>query len=278
MTIGIVGLGLMGGSLGLALKKLPDVAHIVGYDHNPAHRQDALKLGLVDEIGNWEAIRRCDVIYLAIPVEGIIAVLKQLNGIDESTTVIDLGSTKARIVQNVPPAIRKNFVAAHPMTGTEKFGPQAALEGLYEGKIVVLCDLEQSGALQAERARRLFEGIGMKVVTMGAEEHDRHAAYISHLPHAISYALANAVMAQEDARSILILAAGGFRDMSRLAKSSPIMWEEIFKQNSRHLLEAMDRFEEELKTCRKLVEEGEWQKLNEWMAKGQKLHTIFKER
>ncbi len=278
MTIGIVGLGLMGGSLGLALKKLPDVAHIVGYDHNPAHRQDALKLGLVDEIGDWEAIRRCDVIYLAIPVEGIIAVLKQLNGIDESTTVIDLGSTKARIVQNVPPAIRKNFVAAHPMTGTEKFGPQAALEGLYEGKIVVLCDLEQSGALQAERARRLFEGIGMKVVTMGAEEHDRHAAYISHLPHAISYALANAVMAQEDARSILILAAGGFRDMSRLAKSSPIMWEEIFKQNSRHLLEAMDRFEEELKTCRKLVEEGEWQKLNEWMAKGQKLHTIFKER
>jgi len=278
MTIGIVGLGLMGGSLGLALKKLPDVAHIVGYDHNPAHRQDALKLGLVDEIGDWEAIRRCDVIYLAIPVEGIIAVLKQLNGIDESTTVIDLGSTKARIVQNVPPAIRKNFVAAHPMTGTEKFGPQAALEGLYEGKIVVLCDLEQSGALQAERARRLFEGIGMKVVTMGAEEHDRHAAYISHLPHAISYALANAVMAQEDARSILILAAGGFRDMSRLAKSSPIMWEDIFKQNSRHLLEAMDRFEEELKTCRKLVEEGEWQKLNEWMAKGQKLHTIFKER
>ncbi|NPA29212.1 MAG: prephenate dehydrogenase [Epsilonproteobacteria bacterium] len=277
MTIGIVGLGLMGGSLGLALKELPDVAHIVGYDHNPTHRRDALQLGLVDEIGEWEAIRRCDVIYLAIPVEGIIAALKQLTDIDESTTIIDLGSTKARIVQNVPPAIRKNFVAAHPMTGTEKFGPKAALEGLYEGKIVVLCDLEQSGALQAERARRLFEAIGMRVVTMGAREHDRHAAYISHLPHAISYALANAVMAQEDARSILILAAGGFRDMSRLAKSSPVMWEDIFKQNREYLLEAMDRFEEELKTCRKLVEEGEWQKLHEWMAEGQKLHTIFKE-
>ena len=278
MTIGIVGLGLMGGSLGLALRHLDLVDKVVGYDRNPTHREEALRLGLVDEIVDWEVLKRCDVIFLAIPVEGIIQALNALTDVPADTTIIDLGSTKARIVENIPPAIRRNVVPAHPMTGTEKFGPQAALEGLYEGKIVVLCDIEESGQTQARTARTLFEAIGMQVVTMDAKEHDRHAAYISHLPHAISYALANAVMAQEDARSILILAAGGFRDMSRLAKSSPIMWEDIFKQNSRHLLEAMDRFEEELKTCRKLVEEGEWQKLNEWMAKGQKLHTIFKER
>jgi prephenate dehydrogenase len=110
---------------------------------------------------------------------------------------------------------------------------------------------------------------------MDAKEHDRHAAYISHLPHAISYALANAVMAQEDAKNILILAAGGFRDMSRLAKSSPVMWEEIFKQNRDNLLEAMDHFEEELKRCRSLINEENWKGLYTWMEEAQKLHDIL---
>ncbi|WP_353661967.1 prephenate dehydrogenase [Hydrogenimonas sp. SS33] len=275
MVVGIVGLGLMGGSLGLALKGVPQVEKIVGYDRNPHHCNEALELELVDEVVSWEELKRSDVIYLAIPVEGIIRALQELTDISPMSTVIDLGSTKARIVENIPPQIRKNVVPAHPMTGTEKFGPSAALPNLYRDKIVVLCNLEESGELQRDTARTLFKKIGMKIVTMDAHEHDRHAAYISHLPHAISFALANAVMAQEDAKNILILAAGGFRDMSRLAKSSPVMWEEIFKQNRENLLESMDRFEEELARCRNLINEADWKGLHRWMEEANKLHKIL---
>ncbi|WP_300363562.1 prephenate dehydrogenase [Hydrogenimonas sp.] len=275
MIVGIVGLGLMGGSLGLALRSVPQVNRVVGYDRNPHHSAEALERRLVDAIVSWEELKRCDVIFLAIPVEGIIKALHDLTDIPPRTTIIDLGSTKAKIVDNIPPKIRKNVVPAHPMTGTEKFGPSAALANLYRDKIVVLCDLEKSGELQRETAKALFKAIGMKIVTMDAHEHDRHAAYISHLPHAISYALANAVMAQEDAENILILAAGGFRDMSRLAKSSPIMWEEIFKQNRGHLLEAMDHFEEELRVCRALIMGEKWEDLRNWMEEAQKLHDIL---
>ncbi len=275
MVVGIVGLGLMGGSLGLALRSLPQVSRVVGHDHNPHHCNEALELGLVDDIVTWEELKRSDVIFLAIPVEGIIKALRDLTDVPPTTTIIDLGSTKAKIVDSIPPQIRKNVVPAHPMTGTEKFGPHAALANLYRDKIVVLCNLEESGELQRETARTIFTKLGMKIVTMDAHEHDRHAAYISHLPHAISFALANAVMAQEDAENILILAAGGFRDMSRLAKSSPIMWEEIFKQNRGNLLESMDRFEEELRTCRALILEENWEGLRAWMEEANRLHDIL---
>jgi len=275
MVVGIVGLGLMGGSMGLALKSVPQVTKIIGYDHNRSHCEEALKYHLIDEVCEWDDIKRADVIFLAIPVEGIIRSFHDLADVSPMCTIIDLGSTKEKIVSNIPPQIRKNVVPAHPMTGTEKFGPAAALANLYRNKIVVLCNLEASGELQRATAKALFEAIGMKIVTMDAKEHDRHAAYISHLPHAISYALANAVMSQEDARNILILAAGGFRDMSRLAKSSPIMWKEIFKQNKANLLCSMEHFEEELARCRKLIEEERWEELEVWMEKAQKLHDIL---
>jgi len=275
MVVGIVGLGLMGGSMGLAIKNLEFIDKVVGFDHNPSHCKDAVSLNLVDEIVDWEGLKQSDVIFLAIPVEGIINSLQNLIDISPNTTIIDLGSTKAKIVENIPTQIRKNFVAAHPMTGTEKFGPTAALKNLYKDKIVVLCNLEDSGEHQRNTTYKIFEEIGMKIVTMDAKEHDRHAAYISHLPHAISYAIANAVMAQEDAKNILILAAGGFRDMSRLAKSSPVMWEEIFKQNKNNLLEAMDHFEVELKRCRELINNEEWESLHNWMKDANKLHDIL---
>ncbi len=275
MVVGIVGLGLMGGSMGLALKGVAEVGKIVGYDHNTEHCKTALEHDLVDAIVGWEEIKRCDVIFLAIPVEGIIKALYQLEDVDQKCTIIDLGSTKAKIVESIPPAIRKNVVPAHPMAGTEKFGPDAAVANLYRERVVVLCNIEESGERQKILARTLFEAIGMRVVTMDAKEHDRHAAYISHLPHAISYALANAVLAQEDAKNILILAAGGFKDMSRLAKSSPVMWEEIFKQNRDNLLDAMDHFEEELKECRRLINDSDWEGVKKWMEEAKKLHDIL---
>ena len=274
--IGIIGLGLMGGSLSLALKKCSDTYHFTGLDHNEKHCSQALSLGLVDEIvHSLDEIKKCDIIFLTIPVDGIITVAKELEPLNEKCTVIDLGSTKEKISESIPKTIRKNFVTAHPMTGTEKFGPTAALDDLYEGKVVVLCDLEKSGEHQQRVAKKLFSDIGMKLVYMGAKEHDRHAAFISHMPHALSYALANSVMEQEDPESIVALAGGGFKDMSRIAKSSPKMWEDIFRQNQTNLIEAIEAFETELKLCRLMVENEEWDTLNQWMTKANTLHDIL---
>ncbi len=275
MNVAIIGLGLMGGSLALSLKKLDFIDEIVGHDHNKKHQEDALSLGLVKKIVSFEEVKKYDVIFLAIPVNGVIAALHNLKDVAKETTIIDLGSTKEKIVAAVPQEIRKNFVAAHPMTGTENFGPHAALEGLYEDKVVVLCDLEDSGEHQREVARKIFKALGMKKYFMKSREHDRHAAFISHMPHAISYSLANTVMKQEKRDNILALAAGGFRSMSRLAKSSPYMWEDIFRQNKENLLEAIELFQKELNSMKKSIQNDEWDKVHKEMADANKLHDIF---
>lgn len=277
MEIGIVGLGLMGGSIALSLKKLPFVTSVIGSDHNLEHQKTALELGLVQAIVPFETLKkRCDVIFFAVPVDGVIALLNQsidLAGSDK--TLIDLGSTKALIVDAIPPEIRENVVAAHPMTGTEQFGPKAAFEGLYTGKVVVLCDLEHSGKKQRDVAIKLFHAIGMQIHTMGAAQHDRHAAIISHMPHIISYALANTVLAQEEKENILALAAGGFRSMSRLAKSSPTMWEDIFRQNRANVLEAVELFQRELETLKEALKEKDYTTLHKEMKDANKLSEIF---
>ena len=275
MNVAIVGLGLMGGSLALSLKKLDFIDNIVGSDHNELHKKQALELNLVSKIIDFKEILNYDVIFLAIPVDGVIAATKNLTAVSKETTIIDLGSTKAKIVSSIPPSIRENFVAAHPMTGTENFGPLAAVENLYKNQVVVLCDLEQSGELQQRVARKIFKALNMKKYFMGATEHDRHAAFISHMPHAISYSIANTVMNQENKHNILALAAGGFRSMSRLAKSSPYMWEDIFRQNKDNLLEAIELFEDELKNLKKNIQNEEWSKVHKEIQSGNKLHDIL---
>ena len=275
MTIGIVGLGLMGGSMGLALKAKESALEILGYDLNEEHAHEALKLGLVDRIASFEEIKKADIIVLATPVEAVIRITQELENIDSLTTIIDLGSTKEKIVSSIPPSIRKNFVAAHPMAGIEKFGPKAAFAELFQNHIVVLCNIEESGSIQQERSEWLFQTIGMEIVYMDARAHDLHAAYISHLPHAISYALANSVLKQEDPKSILILAAGGFRDMSRIAKSSPQMWSDIFKQNRENLLLSLDAFEKEVTKAREMIEKEKWKELEAWMENATTLHKIL---
>lgn len=275
MKIAIIGLGLMGGSLALSLKKQPYIKTIVGYDHNERHKKEALELNIVDSIASFEEVKKCDVIFLAIPVDGLIATLPELIGVSADTTIIDLGSTKEKIIASVPKEIRKNFVGAHPMTGTENFGPKAAIEGLYEDKVVVLCDLEDSGELQSQRAKMIFKSLKMKKSFMRAKEHDRHAAFISHMPHAISYSIANTVMRQENKHNILALAAGGYRSMSRLAKSSPQMWEDIFRQNKTNLLEAITIFEEELSQLKSAIQSDDWERVHQEMSDGNKLHDIL---
>ena len=275
MVVGIVGLGLMGGSLGLALQNTKLVSKIVGFDHNLSHCEEALKLGLIHEIVSFSEIKKCDVIFLAIPVGSIIKALQELKDVIETTTIIELGSTKAEIVNSVPQTIRTNFIAAHPMTGTEKFGPSAAIQNLYHDKVVVLCDTDSNDDLHKNRAIQIFSHIGMKIVFMDPKEHDAHASFISHLPHVISYALANSVMGQEDPKSILALAAGGFRDMSRVAKSSPQMWSDIFKQNKLNVLNSIHIFEQELEKSKKMIEDEDWNGLEAWMRKATTLHKIL---
>ena len=276
MNIGIIGLGLMGGSLGLALKKLPQKYTLIGYDYNPNHCSDALRLKLVDSISkDFKEIKSCDIIILTIPVDAIISTSKELIDIHKNCTIIDFGSSKEKISNAIPKSIRQNFVTAHPMTGTEKFGPSAAVPELYTEKTMVICDIEKSADFQKGVALSLFKDIAAKIVFMDAKEHDRHAAFISHMPHAVSYALAQSVMKQEDPKSIIALAGGGFKSMSRIAKSSPNMWEDIFRQNKENLLESINAFNREMQLCQKLIEEDKWDELHQWISEANKLHDIL---
>lgn len=276
MNIGIVGLGLMGGSFAKAVKKYGIAEKVYGFARSEKSKKEILELNLVDELVDIKTLKeKCDLIVLAIPVDNIIAFLPNLLDINKDTTIMDLGSTKEFIVKNIPPQIRENFVAAHPMCGSEKFGPKASMDNLYEGKTVVLCDLEENTELHKNRGIKIFQDIGMRLVFMNSQNHDVHACYMSHLPHAISYSLANTVMNQEDPKSIIALAAGGFKDMSRIAKSSPNMWTDIFKQNRKNLLKSIDLFEDHMKKVREMVEKEEYDKLEEWMKKANSLHEIL---
>lgn len=275
MQVGIIGLGLIGGSMGLALRETKMFKTILGYDINPLHNQQALSLGLVDECVGLEDIKECDVIFLAIPLDGVIDTLEKLHNIPPHTTIIDLGGAKEKIIRSVPAKIRKNFIGAHPMSGTEFFGPKAALKDLFKNKIIILTDLADSGEFQVAYAKEIFVAIGMRIVKMDAKEHDWHIALISHLPHIISYALANAVLSQEDPQTILALIGGGFKDMSRISKSSPIMWKDIFKQNKENVLKSLEIFTKEIELGRKLIEEEKWEDLKAWMAKANTLQNFM---
>lgn len=275
MQAGIIGLGLIGGSLGLGLREIGMFKKIIGLDSDLLHLQQALSLGLIDEEASLEEIKACDVIFLATPVEAILQILPQLIGIANHTTIIDLGSTKSLISQSVPKEIRKNFVAAHPMSGTENFGPKAAFKDLLPHHIVVLTDLEQSGEYQVALAKEIFLALKMTIIKMDSLSHDNHAAFISHLPHIISYALANTVLSQQNPQDILALAGGGFKGMVRIAKSSPKMWRDIAKQNRNELLKSLKVFEEEMQKAQKLIKEESWEELETWMAKANSLYEIF---
>ncbi|NPA87716.1 prephenate dehydrogenase [Caminibacter pacificus] len=275
MVCGIVGLGLMGGSFGLACKGYFD--KIIGIDHNIQHQEDALKLGLVDEIGTFEDLKQADVIVLAIPIRGIINALNHLSKLNlkKDSLIIDFGSTKESIVNECPKNIRKNLVASHPMAGTEYSGPQAAIADLYYNKVMVVCNIEDSGEEQVKRAFDIYNYLKMQIKIMDAKEHDRHAAFISHMPHIVSFSIANSVLKQEDKDHIVTLAAGGFRDMSRLAKSNPHMWKDIFKENKKNLLDSIEAFKSELKKAKDMIENEKWEELEEWMKTGNQLHKIM---
>ena len=276
MNIGIIGLGLMGGSLAKAVKRYGISKKVYGFTNSEKNKKEIEELGLVDELVDLETLKKVsDVIILSIPVDAIISMFPNFLDINDKTTIIDMGSTKEYIVKNIPTKIRKNFVAAHPMTGTEKNGPKAAIDNLYEGKTVVLCDLEDNENMHVNKAFKIFQEIGMRIVVMNSHEHDVNACYISHLPHLISFSLANTVMSHQNPKEIIALAAGGFKDMSRIAKSSPRMWGDIFKQNRENMLESIKSFEDQMNEAKKMIEEERYEDLENWMKKANSLHEIL---
>ncbi len=280
MKIGIIGLGLMGGSFALAIKKSfkkrDEKLEIIGIDHNDQHSLEALSLKIVDKItDDINDLLDLDLIVLTIPVNAILNIMPSLKDASKNTTIIDFGSTKEKIVESIPKEIRENFVASHPMAGTENSGPSAADRKLYRGKVVVICNSEDNNPKHLKFTKNIFREIGMKIFYMNAKEHDRHAAFISHMPHAVSYALANSVMRQENPKAILALAGGGFRGMSRIAKSTPAMWIDIFKQNKQNLLDATKCLKSEITTFEKLIEDENWQETTDWILNANELHKIL---
>jgi prephenate dehydrogenase len=257
MKLTVIGLGLIGGSMAKDLRKAKFAHEIIGVDTNPENAGEALRLGIVDRIEPIEtAVSHADMVIIAIPVDKILKTLTTvLDLVSSQTTVIDVGSTKKAISEAVENHIRRrNYVPAHPMSGTENSGPAAALEGLFEGKINIICDQEKCGPQHLALAEKMFQVLGMDIAYMTADEQDHSTGFISHLPHAAAFALANAVLDKEDREIIFDLASGGFNSTVRLAKSSPEMWGPIFQQNREYVVESLEVYIKHLKAFKKSIE------------------------
>lgn len=275
MKIAIIGLGLIGGSLGLCLKENKLISTVYGLDIDKQNEQDALNLGLIHELISFKNLKNCDMIFIATPVDAIIKILQDLKKLPKNTTIIELGSTKRKIIESLPKELIKQTLFAHPMAGTENSGPKAAFKELYKDAVCVLCDSEVADDLHQKRAVEILSHLGMRIVFMDSFAHDHHTAIISHLPHVISFSLANFVMKEENKRNIAHLAGGSFKGMSRIAKSSPIMWGSIFEQNKDNVLKSIECFEKELHTCKKMLQENRFDELKAWMSKANKLREIL---
>ncbi len=257
MKLTVIGLGLIGGSMAKDLRKAGFATEITGVDVNPENAQEAQRLGIVDRVETLEnAVLKADLVLIAIPVDKVLATLTTvLDLVSSQTTVVDVGSTKKSISEAVEKhPRRRNYVPAHPMAGTENSGPGAALEGLFEGKINIICDQEKSGPQHLALAEKMFQVLGMDIAYMTADDQDHSTGFISHLPHAAAFALANAVLDKEDREIIFDLASGGFNSTVRLAKSSPEMWGPIFQQNKEYIVESLEVYIKHLKAFKKSIE------------------------
>lgn len=281
MNVGIIGLGLIGGSLAKDLGKLSFASVISGTDSSALHCEKALELKLIDEILDLDAaIQKSDLLILCTPVDSICSLLPGiLDKIEGSRKlVMDMGSTKAdisRLVKHHPG--RGRYVAIHPMAGTEFSGPEAAIDRLFKGKQAIICDHESSDADALNLAFRMLETLEMKVSLMPAEDHDIHVAYVSHISHITSFALALSVLDKEkDEDSILSLAAGGFESTVRLAKSNSRTWTPIFLHNAEPVLEVIDNYLEKIQLFRDAISTGDAGKLQELMEEANKIRKILK--
>ena len=268
MNVTIIGLGLIGGSLALSLRHHGLARHLVGVEQSSAHARRALELGLVDEIEAdlATAVRRADLIVVAVPMDAMVAVLPPvLDATAAHQVVIDVGSTKQALLAAVAGhPHRGRFVAVHPMAGTEHSGPEAAVNGLFEGKTVVLCDTAHSDPDAVQTVERLFHALPMRLLYLDGAAHDLHTAYVSHISHITSFALALTVLEKEkEEQRIFDLASGGFESTVRLAKSSPATWVPIFRQNRLNVLDVLDEHLHQLHQLRELLAQENYEGLTE---------------
>lgn len=279
MQIGIVGLGLIGGSLALSLKKREFAARIIGVDNNESNAQQALQLGLVDEISAIENIlSQTDLVILALPVDAAKTLLPiLLQKCAPHQIIVDMGSTKGGIceIADKQPN-RANFVAAHPIAGTENAGPTAAFDGLYDNKVTIICDKDKSNPKAVATCEEMFRILKMKIQYMDAHEHDRHIAYVSHLSHITSFVLGQTVLEiEKDEKNIFNMAGSGFASTVRLAKSSPDMWAPIFEQNQNHLSTALDAYIKNLTEFKRKIDSGDKDGLKELMLKVNDIRRVL---
>jgi len=278
MTICILGIGHIGGSIAIDLKERGFADHIIGVDARQENLDKAIRRRLIDTDATLaEALAKADVIVVSVPVSAMMTLLPELLDRVDRQVVIEVGSTKARLlepVRNHPK--RGRLVATHPMAGTEYSGPEAAIPRLFDGKCAVFCDTEHSDPDAVEVANQLYETLGMRVVHLGADEHDMHAAYVSHISHISSFALALTVLAKEkDSNQIFELASTGFSSTVRLAKSSPEMWSPIFEQNRDNVLDVLDEYISTLSNFRTLLIKKDFKKFHQMMEDANQIGKII---
>ena len=279
MKVGIVGLGLLGGSIGLKLKDLYDNITIYGYDIDYKSVSYCLKNNIIDVKFEEEFISELDFIFLAIPVDSIKNQLSDfLNKTSDKTLIIDLGSTKFQICNSVENhQNRKNYLAAHPIAGTEFSGPNSAKKDLFNDKVMILCDTEKTDPNLLLDAKKIIKSLGMSIKTMNSKEHDKHIAYVSHLSHISSFMLGKTVMDKEDDdHAIYNMAGSGFESTVRLAKSSPEMWSSIFVENKKNIVESLDEYISNINNFKKLIEISDQKTLNDEMRRINGIKKILK--
>ncbi|WP_340075423.1 prephenate dehydrogenase [Leptobacterium sp. I13] len=245
MNIYIIGIGLIGGSMALDIKSTYPESTVYGIDINKSHIKQALEFGIIDEKAELKDLTAAEVVIVAIPVNATVMSLPAiLDYINDDTLVFDVGSTKSLICESVANhSKRRNFLAAHPISGTEFSGPKAAVEGLFKDKTNIICEVEKTAFKLQERALKLFSALGMRIRYMDAKAHDKHIAYVSHLSHISSFMLGKTVIEKEkNERDIFDMASSGFESTVRLAKSSPDMWAPIFQQNKENIMETLEEY------------------------------------
>ncbi|HND96063.1 MAG TPA: prephenate dehydrogenase [Chitinophagaceae bacterium] len=278
-SICIIGTGLIGGSLAIQLHEKKISSRLIGVETNQLHAEAAIRLELVDEILEMDdAIAQSEVIILAIPVDAAVKLLPVLLNKITNQIVIDVGSTKAELVEKVKQHEKRGrYVATHPMWGTEYSGPTAAVRGAFENKAVIICNAAESDTDALQWVKYFYQKIGMHLIEMEAKAHDLHAAYVSHISHITSFALANTVLEKEkEENAIFELASAGFESTVRLAKSSPEMWVPIFLQNKEHVLDVLNEHIGQLEKFRDVIQNENRNELKNIISNANTIRRIIK--
>jgi prephenate dehydrogenase len=278
MTITIIGIGLIGGSMAISLKENGFADRIIGVDKSQDNLDKAVRRRLIDEDMDLEnAVKESDIIILSIPVNAMLQVLPKVLDLVDNQVVIDVGSTKAELMQSVKDhPKRKQYVGTHPMGGTEHSGPEAAIPNLFNKKTTVICDASQSKKGAVELIEKMYISMEMKILYMDAKSHDMHTAYISHISHLSSFALALTVLEKEkDEKTILDLASSGFSSTVRLAKSSANMWVPVFQQNRDNVLDVLDEHINSLSKFRTLLIKKDFKKIHELIEQSNDIKRIL---